>query len=109
MDSGNFISFWGVFSNFVYPPEELVNFGSQVKEEVVENFKNPTIFWRAVGTYFSKIWRFKKTNPQNLMTLAWGIFFYSPKILCMKSGTEIFCQKGKNKTRVQIGFCTPLL
>ncbi len=32
------------FSNFVYPQEELVKFGLEVKKEVLENYKSPTIF-----------------------------------------------------------------
>jgi hypothetical protein len=60
------------------------------KEEVVEfKKKNPTIFWRAVGTYFSKIWRFQKTNPQNLMTKDTVCCV----ILCCQKEWELFIQR----------------
>jgi hypothetical protein len=45
---------------------------------------------------------FQKRNPQNLMTLAWGIFI-SPKILSMKSGTEKKCQKEKKRKKKNTG------
>ncbi len=80
MDLGNFI-FLGVSSNFVDPQKELLNFGLQVKEEVVENFKNPTIFWRAVGTNFVKIWRFSKNKSSKSNDFGLGHFYFTKKPL----------------------------
>jgi hypothetical protein len=55
LDSGNF--FGGILvSNFVYPQEELVKFGLEVKEEVVENYKNPTIFGEMLEPIVLYIW-----------------------------------------------------
>jgi hypothetical protein len=49
--------FWGVFfSNFVYPQEELVKFGFEVKEEVFENYKNPTTIDQILEPIVLYIW-----------------------------------------------------
>jgi hypothetical protein len=53
----------------------------QVKEEVVENFKNPTIFWRAVGTNFVKIWRFSKNKSSKSNDFGLGHFYFTKKPL----------------------------
>jgi hypothetical protein len=51
------IFFGGVFfSNFVYLQEELIKFGLEVKEEVVENDKNPTIFGEMLEPIVLYIW-----------------------------------------------------
>jgi hypothetical protein len=55
LDSGNFGGGY-FFSNFVYPQEELVKFGLEVKEEVLENYKNPTIFGEMLEPIVLYIW-----------------------------------------------------
>jgi hypothetical protein len=58
----------GISSKFLHP-----------QEEVVENFKNPTIFWRAIGTNFVKIWRFSKNKSSKSNDFWLGAFLFHQK------------------------------
>jgi hypothetical protein len=53
-----------------HPQEELAKFGYSLLERKVENFQNPSIFWRRTGTYCLNRVTLDKSIPQNMAILA---------------------------------------
>ncbi len=53
-----------------HPQEELAKFGYSLLERKVENFQNPSIFWRPAGTYCLNRVTLDKSIPQNMAILA---------------------------------------
>jgi len=77
-----------------HPQEELAKFGYSLLERKVENFQNPSIFWRPAGTYCLNRVTLDKSIPQNMAILA---PFFSQKFLCMSCpGFLFFPPSGKN-------------